>query len=76
MIFHQKRFLHINILFSMLMLFIFAGCGESGPELGTVSGFVTLDGEPLANASVGFTGVDNGPSCYGKTNAGGVYELK
>ena len=51
------------------------GCGESGPPLGTVSGVVTMDGEPLANALVTFTPEAGGRGSIGKTDAGGKYEL-
>ncbi len=31
---------------------ILAGCGDSGPELGQVTGQVTLDGKPLTSGTV------------------------
>jgi len=51
------------------------GCGGSDrPDLGTVEGVVTLDGQPLANAAVQF---DPGTvrSSTGVTDANGRYEL-
>ncbi len=41
----------------------------------SVSGAVTLDGQPLPNAVVKFESSD-GTFCYGQTNASGVYTLK
>lgn len=51
------------------------GCGPSGPPLGTVSGTVTMDGEPLSSALVTFTPAAGGRSSTGKTDASGKYEL-
>ena len=55
-----------------------AGCGESR-QLGAVSGRVTLDGQPLADARVNFQPLsakrDPGIGSFGKTNANGEYSL-
>jgi hypothetical protein len=55
------------------------GCG--GVRLAPVSGRVTLNGQPLANAKVIFQpvakeGVNAGPASQGETNAQGEYTLK
>ncbi len=52
------------------------GCGGGGdkPQLATVSGQVTLDGNPLANVSVVFES-ENGQVSYGGTDSTGKYEL-
>ena len=52
------------------------GCFDQGdrPELGEVTGVVTLDGEPLANASIAFTQKGFRPS-VGHTDSEGRYEL-
>jgi len=53
------------------------GCGpSSGPALGTVSGTVTLDGQPLPNAMVSFYPNEQGRSSHGTTDADGQYQLK
>ena len=56
-----------------------AGCGGGGagdqPELGQVSGVVTLDGQPLPNATVEFSPEQGRPS-IGKTDEEGHYELQ
>jgi len=52
------------------------GCGSKGdqPELGTVHGTVTLDGQPLVGVAVVFQ-PDNGRPSRGTTDAEGKYEL-
>lgn len=58
-----------------LACLLLVGCGDGGPSLGTVSGTVTMDGEPLPNVSVTFTPVAGGRGSTGKTDANGQYEL-
>jgi hypothetical protein len=54
------------------------GCGERR-NLGTVSGRITLDGQPLADAKVNFQPVGDtrnpGIGSFGQTNANGEYTL-
>jgi hypothetical protein len=51
------------------------GCGNGNlPEMGTVSGIVTLDGKPVKDAVVRFQ-PSNGRGSRAKTDADGVYEL-
>jgi hypothetical protein len=54
------------------------GCGD-GRQVGTVSGRVTLDGQPLADARVNFQPVgdarNTGIGSFGKTDANGDYSL-
>ena len=52
------------------------GCSGAGdrPEIGEVSGIVTFDGEPLANAGVAFSQPGFRPS-VGQTDDQGTYEL-
>jgi hypothetical protein len=53
-----------------------AGCGGSDlPELGEVSGVVTLDGEPLPNAIVEFQPSAEGRPSSAETDEEGRYEL-
>jgi hypothetical protein len=49
------------------------GCGRS--DLGTVSGTVTLDGQPLEGAQVVFMPQGEGAPSYGQTDAQGLYSL-
>lgn len=54
---------------------LLAGCGRSDvPELAAVSGTVTLNGTPLADAAVQFVPVNGRPSS-GRTNSSGEYSL-
>lgn len=59
-----------------VFVFSITGCGPSGdqPELGIVSGTVTLDGKPLAGVAIVFQ-PDSGRPARGITNAEGKYEL-
>ena len=53
-----------------------AGCGSTSdqPELGQVTGTITLDGEPLKGIAVVFY-PDSGRPARGKTSPEGKYEL-
>jgi len=73
-----RRYLGWVLLLPLLLL----GCGKSGPKVAPVSGRVTLDKKPLANASITFTpteaGPNNtaGPESAGQTDEEGRYSLK
>ncbi|MGO9109293.1 MAG: carboxypeptidase-like regulatory domain-containing protein [Thermoguttaceae bacterium] len=60
-----------------LTLLAITGCGGSGdrPTLGRVHGRVTMDGQPLARAGIGFQPKARGRESYARTNANGEYEL-
>ena len=53
------------------------GCGGATdqPDLGDVSGTVTLDGKPLPDATITFQPADGRPS-FGKTDSSGKYTLQ
>ena len=53
---------------------VFLGCNSGGPEIAQVSGRVTMDGKPLANASVVFI-PENGRPAGARTDADGRYVL-
>ena len=53
---------------------LLAGCGEDLPELVNVTGTVTMDGKPLANATVIFE-PENDRASQGVTDEQGRYEL-
>lgn len=58
-----------------LLLLSVCGCGTGDrPELGEVTGTVTLDGQPLIGVIVMFT-PDEGRPATGQTDAFGKYEL-
>jgi hypothetical protein len=55
---------------------LISGCGTNGgPELGTVTGRVTLDGEPLGNARVVFW-LGKGRPSEAITDSRGRYDLR
>jgi hypothetical protein len=67
---HRPRWLRVACL---LLLF---GCGRATrPRLGIVEGVVTLDGKPLADATVRFTPHGPGRTAQGVTDASGHYAL-
>ncbi|MCU0717306.1 MAG: carboxypeptidase-like regulatory domain-containing protein [Pirellula sp.] len=51
-----------------------SGCGDGGPELASVKGVVTVDGQPVPNATLTFVPQEGSPS-YGQTDRNGSYEL-
>ena len=63
------------VALSVLLLSL-SGCGGSGdqPELGQVSGTITLDDKPLSGVAVVFQ-PDDGRPARGTTDAEGKYEL-
>lgn len=63
-----------RFLFLVVALTSLVGCGSDGPKLHDVSGKITLDGHPLADAEVEFQPAAGSPS-FGKTNASGDYTL-
>lgn len=58
-------------------LLLLTGCGGSsdGPPYATVSGVVTLDGNPVEGATVIFTPKGPGTMSMGLTNADGAFSL-
>ena len=65
-----------RLLLAAMALVLSAGCSRSDrPPLGTVTGTVTLDGVPLANALVLFTPAGPGRTSLGSTGPDGTYSL-
>jgi hypothetical protein len=60
---------------SLLCLVTAGGCGPSGPALGTVSGRVTFDGQPVTIGTVRFW-PQSGRPATGELDAEGYYQLK
>jgi hypothetical protein len=52
-----------------------AGCGPGGPDIASVTGKVTLDGQPLVNATVVFMPKSGGRPAAARTDENGVYNL-
>jgi hypothetical protein len=55
---------------------VLTGCGDAKMNVAPVSGTVTLDGVPLASASVTFQPKDGGRPSFGVTNEQGRYVLE
>jgi hypothetical protein len=53
---------------------VFSGC-DSGPKVSLVKGVVTLDGQPIENATVDFYPSNGDRGSSGVTNAQGEYTL-
>jgi hypothetical protein len=65
----------LRFVFVIVMLIGLAGCGgPEHPEVGRVSGVVTLDGQPLAEATVMFQPTE-GRASIATTNSAGKYSL-
>ena len=65
----------LNLSFvTQAAVLVFLGCSSGGPEIAQVSGRVTMDGKPLANASVVFI-PENGRPAGARTDADGRYVL-
>ena len=63
------------LIFSVAALSGCAGAPDDLPELGTVTGVVTIDGEPVAKAIVNFRPVEGGLTSQSLTGEDGRYEL-
>ena len=61
----------------LLALTVFVGCSrQSGPAVEYVEGSVLVDGEPVADATVGFSPAGGaGQAAFGQTDAAGTYRL-
>lgn len=69
-----SKYFAFGFLSAIVVLAI--GC-DSGPKMGTVSGTVTMDGEPAANLEVSFNPKEagSGTTAIGYTDASGTYHL-
>ncbi|MEM6798398.1 MAG: carboxypeptidase-like regulatory domain-containing protein [Planctomycetota bacterium] len=66
----------VRKLFPSLVFLVGAvGCG-GGVQVAPVSGIVTLDGKPVADASVIFTPSSGGTPAVGRTDSAGEFRLK
>ena len=67
--------IHFQVLV-LLVAFAFGtcGCGERA-DLGSVTGTIKLDGEPLENAMVEFVPQGTGSTSYGRTDSSGAYKM-
>lgn len=74
-VFKMNRYQLLQWILPALLLLCLAGCG-SPSNIGTVEGNVTLDGAPLANATVTFYPNSGERSSSGKTDENGTYTLR
>lgn len=66
----------MRTLLFLIVLVGLVGCGDGYPKRVPVSGTVTFEGKPLANANITFlTSVEDGMSASGKTDDAGKYTL-
>jgi len=63
-------------LVAAIALAALLGCGQKGPRLVPVTGTVTLDGQPVADAGVLFMPVEGGPPASGTTDQQGRFRLR
>ena len=61
--------------FAFTLFVSLIGCGGPSIDTAPVSGIVTLDGKPVADAGIYFQPADGGPAAYGSTDAEGHYSL-
>ena len=69
----------VSLLIYPLIISMAAGCGGSPndmPELGTVSGTLTLDGKPISGATISFYPLGGGRSAAGLSDEQGNYSLQ
>lgn len=65
----------LSVACSALVVTSFVGCGPGGPDIAGVEGTVTMDGQPLANATVVFVPEVGGRPSGSSTDESGHYEL-
>jgi len=63
------------LVFIVSMMMLLPACRQRGLELGEVQGMVTLDGKPLARATVIFEPKAGGRASRAVTDASGRYQL-
>ncbi|MFA8021080.1 carboxypeptidase-like regulatory domain-containing protein [Bremerella cremea] len=73
---HSRRLAKCYSLSLLLLLLATLGCQRVPADMGSVSGTVTLDGEPVRQAMVTFTPQTGGRESFGVTNESGVYKLR
>ena len=67
-----KCYPRLSVIFLFVVFLV--GCGGN-ENLSSVTGTITLDGEPLPNAFVVFSPTAGGTTSYGRTNGSGQYEM-
>ena len=72
----RRNLLMLRFAFAFLVLLPLLAVGCGNENLATVTGTVTLDGEPLPNAFITFVPQgETGSTSFGKTDEDGAYEM-
>lgn len=71
----KRRFSWVYLSLVFLAATALTGCGSDGPQLASVTGVITIDGQPLPDATVEFQPSPGSPS-IGVTDSSGRYKLK
>ena len=66
----------LSFVAAACLFIVGCGGGSDGPDTHPVTGLVTLDGEPVADATVTFSGGTPQTTSFGKSDADGRYTLK
>ena len=75
-ILYSTIYMRIRLIFMVLTVVLLSfACRQRGPELGEVRGTVTLDGRPLAQATVIFEPKAGGHASRAVTDSSGHYQL-
>jgi hypothetical protein len=74
MIHQPKKLYSLVCLVSLLSFGAINGCGSNN-DLASVTGKITLDGQPLADAAVVFSPTSAGTTSYGRTDSSGNYVM-
>ena len=69
-----ELFERIDVLLCLSLLLLLTGCG-SGEPAGSVSGTVTLDGQPLTKGEIGFVSSTSGEGASAEIQAGGSFRM-
>ncbi|NLS92018.1 MAG: carboxypeptidase regulatory-like domain-containing protein [Planctomycetaceae bacterium] len=74
----NRTTLRVGLVLAVVATALACGCTPAGPDRPAtfaVTGKVTLDGNPLEGATVGFVPSAGGTSAIGTTDASGTYQL-
>lgn len=63
----------LGLVFGILAISLFAGCGDDSPPVGQVTGTLKLDGKPFDKGSLVFTPLAGGRPSVATTDADGNY---
>jgi hypothetical protein len=67
---------NVTVVVALLLIVSLTGCSGSASGVAEVTGTITMDGSPLANAVVTFVPTEMGSPSYGRTDQSGIYTLQ